>query len=167
MANALTKLKQGKVFQNKQYSETLKANGAISLWNVVILIAPATGEELPRVGTTTSAGSRLAYGIVVGPQRNSGLAADAAGDVVEVQPFSSGGLCKYIAEGTVAAFDPLETSATAGALQTQTAIDHAVAYAEGDADTMEKKSTVAVAIAIKAQTDGEVGLCHFARGVSK
>lgn len=137
------------------------------MYDAVILITPGTGEDIPRVGTTTTIGNRLAFGIVVGSQRNSGKAADAAGESVEVHPFGTGFPEKYLVEGTVAQFDPFETSATAGGLQTQTAVGHAGTYAAADADTMEKKSATAVAIAAKAQTDGEKGVCVMVRGVTK
>ena len=167
MANEATKIKNGPYVATAK-TVTMIANGEIPMYGAVILIAAGSGEEEPRVGTTTTAGSRLAYGIVVGPQLNSGKAADAAGDRVQVHPFGDGLPEKFIAEGTVAAFDPLETSATAGALQTQTAVAHAATYGNGTtSDTQEKKSAAACAVSAKARSDGETGVCLMTRGIVK
>lgn len=166
MADAASKQKVGPLIRGHQ-TITMKANGAINLYDAVILITPGTGEDIPRVGTTTTAANRLAFGIVVGPQRNSGKAADAAGEVVEVHPFGTGFPEKYLVSGTVAQFDPLETSTTAGGLQAQTAVGHAGAYAAADADAMEKKSAAAVAVAAKAQVTTEKGVCTMTRGIVK
>jgi hypothetical protein len=87
------------------------AAGAIDLWAPVILVAPGTGEDLARVNTVASANSVLCYGIVVGPIRASGKAADAAGDKVNVCVF---GPCKVKVNGALAVGALIATSATAG-----------------------------------------------------
>jgi len=60
------------------------AAGAIDLWSPVVLVAPGTGEDLARVNTTTTLNDTAVYGVVVGPVRASGKAADVAGDKVNV-----------------------------------------------------------------------------------
>ncbi len=59
------------------------AAGAIEMWAPVILAAAGTGEDLPRVDNVAGLTNKV-YGVVVGPLRASGKAADAAGDKVNV-----------------------------------------------------------------------------------
>jgi hypothetical protein len=87
------------------------AAGAIDLWAPVIIVAPGTGEDLARVATVAGANSVLCIGIVVGPIRASGKAADAAGDKVNVCVF---GRCKVKVAAALAVGAMFATSATAG-----------------------------------------------------
>jgi hypothetical protein len=87
------------------------AAGAIDLWSPVILVAKGTGEDLARVNTVASANSVAVFGVVVGPVRASGKAADAAGDKVLVCTF---GPCKVKVSAALAVAALIATSATAG-----------------------------------------------------
>ena len=87
------------------------AAGAIDLWAPVIIVAPGTGEDLARVNTTTTANNILCIGIVVGPIKASGKAADAAGDKVNVCVF---GRCKVKVAAALAVGALIATSTTAG-----------------------------------------------------
>jgi len=91
--------------------EPFIAAGAIDLWSPVIWVAPGTGEDLARVQATTTANSTAVAGIVVGPIRASGKAADAAGDKVNVVVF---GPCKVKVAAALAVAALIATSATAG-----------------------------------------------------
>lgn len=87
------------------------AAGPIDLWSPVILVTPGAGEDLARVQTTTSANNVLCYGVVVGPIRSSGKAADAAGDKVNVCVF---GPCKVKVNAALAVGAMIATTTTAG-----------------------------------------------------
>ena len=87
------------------------AAGAIDLWSPVIIVAPGTGEDLARVQATTTANSTAVYGVVVGPIRASGKAADAAGDKVNVVTF---GPSKVKVAAALAVGALIATSTTAG-----------------------------------------------------
>jgi len=87
------------------------AAGAIDLWAPVIIVAPGTGEDLARVNTVAGANSVLCIGIVVGPIRASGKAADAAGDKVNVCVF---GRCKVKVAAALSVGAMIATSATVG-----------------------------------------------------
>jgi len=91
--------------------EDAVAAGAIDLWSPVILVAKGTGEDLARVQATTTANSTAVFGVVVGPIRASGKAADAAGDKVNVCVF---GPCKVKVAAALAVAALIATSATAG-----------------------------------------------------
>jgi hypothetical protein len=87
------------------------AAGAIDLWSPVILVTPGTGEDLARVSTTTTANNVLCFGIVVGPVKASGKAADAAGDKVNV---CISGRCKVKVNAALAVGAMIATTTTAG-----------------------------------------------------
>jgi len=87
------------------------AAGVIDLWAPVILVAKGTGEDLARVNTVAGANSTAVYGVVVGPIRASGKAADAAGDKVNV---CRSGRCKVKVAAALAVAALIATSATAG-----------------------------------------------------
>jgi hypothetical protein len=87
------------------------AAGAIDLWSPVIIVAKGTGEDIARVNTTATANNILCFGVVVGPVRASGKAADAAGDKVLVCTF---GPCKVKVNGALAVGALVATSTTAG-----------------------------------------------------
>jgi len=87
------------------------AAGAIDLWAPVIVVAPGSGEDLARVNTTASANSTAVVGVVVGPIKASGKAADAAGDKVNVCVF---GRCKVKVAAALAVGALIATSTTAG-----------------------------------------------------
>ena len=106
----LPKIFEGPVGPEAQVIDCIAA-GPIDLWAPVIIVAKGTGEDLARVNITTTANSVLCYGIVVGPIRASGKAADAAGDKVNVCAF---GRCKVKVNATMAVGAMFATSATAG-----------------------------------------------------
>ena len=87
------------------------AAGAIDLWAPVVIVAKGTGEDLARVNTVAGANSTAVIGVVVGPVRASGKAADAAGDKVNVCVF---GPCKVKVAAALAVAALIATSATAG-----------------------------------------------------
>jgi len=87
------------------------AAGALDLWSPVILVAKGAGEDSARVNSTTTANSTAVYGVIVGPVRASGKAADAAGDKVNVCVF---GPCKVKVAAALAVGALIATSATAG-----------------------------------------------------
>jgi hypothetical protein len=106
----LPKIFEGPVGPESQVVDKIAA-GAIDLWSPVILVAPGTGEDLARVNTTTTANNVLCYGVVVGPIRASGKAADAAGDKVNVCVF---GRCKVKVNAALAVGAMIATTTTAG-----------------------------------------------------
>ncbi len=87
------------------------AAGAVDMWSPVIAVAPGAGEDLARVQATASANSTAVYGVVVGPLKASGKAADAAGDKVLVCVF---GPCKVKVNAALSVAALIATSATAG-----------------------------------------------------
>jgi hypothetical protein len=87
------------------------AGGAIDLWSPVIIVAPGAGEDLARVATVAGANSVLCVGVIVGPIRASGKAADAAGDKVNLCVF---GRCKVKVAAALTVGAMFATSATAG-----------------------------------------------------
>ena len=106
----LPKIFEGPVGPESQVVDKIAA-GAIDLWSPVILVAPGTGEDLARVQATATANSTAVYGVVVGPIRASGKAADAAGDKVNVCIF---GRCKVKVNAALAVGAMIATSTTAG-----------------------------------------------------
>ena len=87
------------------------AAGAIDLWSPVIIVAPGTGEDLARVATVAGANSVLCVGVIVGPIKASGKAADVAGDKVNLCTF---GRCKVKVAAALTVGAMFATSATAG-----------------------------------------------------
>ena len=152
MAEVLSNVAKGPVHAGPGDVIRMIASGAVALWDPVILTAAGTGETYPRVGTTTAAGNRLFFGIVVDLLNKDTI---AAGDVVLVQKRN---IAKVrVVSTAVVLGDPLETSATAGKAQEQTAIAHAGTYTAADADAMEKKSVACFGQALSAATvDGDI-----------
>jgi hypothetical protein len=74
------------------------AAGAIEMWAPVILSAPGTGEDIARVDNVAGITNKV-FGVVVGPLKASGKAADAAGDKVDVVTY---GPCKIRVDGNAA-----------------------------------------------------------------
>jgi hypothetical protein len=68
------------------------------MWAPVILAAPGTGEDLARVDNVAGITNKV-FGVVVGPLKASGKAADAAGDKVDVVTY---GPCKIKVDGNAA-----------------------------------------------------------------
>lgn len=83
---------------------SFKANGVIKMWSPVIIVAPAAGEKLPRVGTTTIADDPLVIGIAAGGSGDvaNGNAADDDTDIVDVIPISSAAITKVRISGAFA-----------------------------------------------------------------
>ncbi len=103
---------------------SLTADEKVDLWSPVIMVAEtAITNGLPRVEPINTINSPGVVGVAVGGtgKIEDGVAADAAGKVVQVQIF---GLCKVTVQGAVANIaigDNLITSATDGAAQQVTA----------------------------------------------
>jgi hypothetical protein len=111
MAEDKSKTLEGPV-DSTSYRVECKANGAIPQWSPVVLVAPGTGEELPRVGTTTSAGDTAHFGIKDAPNKTL-----AAGDIcwVVVRGITK---CKFAGAASRGAL--FQTSASAGKAQSLT-----------------------------------------------
>jgi len=123
-----------------------KANGAIAQWAPVILIAPAAGETYPRVGTTTTVGDPLVYGIKDSPNKTL-----VAGNFCRVVTH---GITKMVFAGAAALGDPLEASATAGRGQV------AAKAVIGDLDDIFAK-----AISATPAAAADIGLVYVGKGV--
>lgn len=104
------------------------ADGPVSMWAPVILVAPGAGETLPRVDETTTQNDPLIIGIAAGGSGDvagTGFAADAAGDVVDVIPICSAAITKCVVDGAanaIAVGTQLITDATAGQAEAHTPI---------------------------------------------
>lgn len=104
------------------------ADGPISMWAPVILVAPAAGEVLPRVDEVASQNSPAIIGIAAGGSGDvagTGFAADVAGDVVDVIPICSAAITKCVVDGAanaIAVGDQLITDGTAGQAEMHTPI---------------------------------------------
>ncbi len=99
---------------------SFKANGAIKMWAPVVLVAPAAGESLPRIATTTNQNDPTIIGIAAGGSADvagTGDAATVAGDIVDVIPIQSGAITKCVVDGAannITIGMQLITDATAG-----------------------------------------------------
>ncbi len=104
------------------------AAAAIDLWSPVILAAPGTGEDEARVDNVAGITNKV-YGVVCGPLRASGKAADAAGDKVDV---CISGRCKLRVDGNAAniAVNDLLISHASGYAQKQASTGYVFAMAE-------------------------------------
>lgn len=119
------KLKEGTAKFPERGLLSFIADGVIPNFSVVVLVAPPSGETLPRVATTTTPNDPTVVGIVVGGSGNvaAGNAADAAGDAVDVVPIGTGAITKCLVDGAADAItvgEFLVTDATAGQGQTPT-----------------------------------------------
>ncbi len=81
----LPKIVEGPIDTNAVVEGRIAA-GALDLWAPVILSAPGTGEDLARVDNVAGITSKV-HGVICGPLKPSGKAADAAGDKVNVVTF--------------------------------------------------------------------------------
>lgn len=127
------------------------AAGAIDLWSPVILTAAGTGEDLPRVNTTTTAKDPLTYGVVVGPKLASGRAADAAGDKVNIVRR---GRAKVKVNGkttNIAIGDGLHTTTTAG-IAVKAAFDVTATVNQVNVNKAIRDAIAVFAVALKAST---------------
>lgn len=96
MTESDANLKVGAYFPKAALVLPMVAAGAINMWAPVVLVAAGTGETLPRVNTSATTPHKFVIGVTCGPVRESGKAADAAGDLVDVCVF---GLCKCVVNG--------------------------------------------------------------------
>ncbi len=94
----MSKIVEGPIDTAAEVVEMVAA-GPIALWSPVILAAPGTDEDMPRVDTVNAITGKV-HGVVVGPLLPSGMAADAAGDKVNV---CIKGWCKVRVDGVAAA----------------------------------------------------------------
>jgi len=138
-------------------------SGDIPQWAPVVLVAPGSGEDLPRVGTTTTAGDKNVYGVKVAPKKTL-----VAGDIAQICVF---GRCKVKVDGaasTIARGTALQTHAEAGVAEGQAALDAPTGGATQYYDaTIESalqaefdKIRAAFAIALEsASADGDIIAC--------
>ena len=133
--------------------EEFKATAAIEMWSPAVLAVAGTNEEMARVTGSSSAGQETVIGIIVGPKRASGKAADAAGDSVQVCVF---GICKLKVLGNsvnIALGDILRTSATAAKADKLVPYDAPATVNEANLQTeWDLKANKAFAKALKAST---------------
>ena len=93
------------------------ADGPIAMWAPVVIVAPAAGETLPRVDTTTSSNDVNVIGIAAGGSGDvagTGNAADAAGDVVDVIPIHSAAITKVVVNAVLSLGALVGTTTVAG-----------------------------------------------------
>ena len=103
------------------------ADESITIGSPVIIVAPATGELLPRVEPTDSQGSYI-YGICVGGDANGiyGGASEVAGLAGDSVKVCVNGRCKARVDGVIGAIaigDPLTASGTDGVAEISVASD--------------------------------------------
>lgn len=122
------KLKEGLAKYPERGILSFVANTVIPMWSPVILVAPAAGETLPRVATTTTTNDQAVVGVVVGGQGDvtgTGNAATAAGQVVDVALIGSGAMTKVVVDGNadnIAIGELLITDATAGQAESENSV---------------------------------------------
>lgn len=131
-----TKLKELTLKHPEKGILSFIADGLIKMWAPVVLVAPGSGETLPRVATTTTLNDPAIVGIATGGSADvagTGDAATAAGDVVDVAIIGTGAITKCVVDGAVTAIavgDLLVTKASAGVAQEKAVLP--VTYAAGD-----------------------------------
>jgi len=164
MSESLTHIVEGAIGKEGVLIDCV-AGGAIDLWAPVILAAAGTGEDLPRVTTTTTANDPKVFGVAVS-KKDSGKAADAAGEIIKVCIW---GRTKVKVDGTVniAIGDCLVTTTTAGKAGKgdYTSADNTV----GNINAAILALAAVFAVALKASTaDGDIIPCFVkgARGTS-
>lgn len=124
-------------------------NGAVPQWAPVILVAPGSGEELPRVGTTTAVGREDIFGVKVGPVKTL-----VAGDVARICIHGRAKLA--VTATAVARGDQLRTSATAGQAERFAHTAWAAAYLAANAEAITDELASAFAKALTA-SEGVAG----------
>ena len=97
------------------------ADESITIGSPVIIVAPATGELLPRVEPTASQGAYI-YGICVGGDQNGtyGGTSEVAGLAGEAVKVCVNGRCKARVDGVIRAIaigGPLTSSGTDGVVE--------------------------------------------------
>lgn len=103
------------------------ADEQITIGSPVIIVAPATGELLPRVEPTDSQGVYI-YGICVGGDANGtyGGTSEIAGEAGDAVKVCVQGRCKARVDGVISAIaigDPLTSSSTDGVAELSVAAD--------------------------------------------
>lgn len=131
--------------------ETCIANGAIAQWSPVVIVAPAAGETLPRVGTTTVAEDRNRYGVKVGPNKTV-----AAGDPVQI---CKKGRAKMKMNGAITRNDSLATSITAGQAKKLAHTAWPGVYAAATSETIQDENAAVLAKALTSTpaVAGDIG----------
>lgn len=152
MSESYSHIKSGAITSGSIIEE-FKATASIALWAPVVLAAAGTNEEMARVTASSSAGQETVIGVCVGPKRASGLAADAAGDSVQVVVF---GIAKLTVLGNtvnIALGDLLRTSATAAKADKLVPYDAPATVNEANLQAeWDLKANKAFAKALKAST---------------
>lgn len=123
-----SKLKEGIAKFPERGTLSFVANGVIPMWSPVVLVAPGSGETLPRVATTTTTNDQAVIGVAVGGNADvagTGNAAAAAGDVVDVAIIGTGSMTKVKVDGAadnIAIGELLITDATAGQAESENSV---------------------------------------------
>lgn len=148
MAETFAEILEGPIDADAEIVECV-ANGDIPQWSPVVIVAPGTGEKLPRVGTTTTASDPKKYGNKVWPNRTL-----VAGDICWIQLSKR---TKVKINAAVSRGDMLGTSTTAGKYAKITALDAPAAYAEADLQTELNKLAGAFVQALEdGAADGDI-----------
>ncbi|MBI2126053.1 MAG: hypothetical protein HYY67_01760 [Thaumarchaeota archaeon] len=113
------------------------ANGAIPQWSPVVIVAPATGETFPRVGTTTVAEDRAKAGMKIGPNKTL-----VAGDICLIRKK---GRAKCKVNGAVSRGDSLATSTSAGKAKKLAHTAWPGTYASATAETIQDENAAVLA----------------------
>lgn len=111
------------------------ADEQITIGSPVILVAPGTGEQLPRVEPTDVAITEVIYGVCVGGDANGtyGGSSEVAGEAGDSVKICVNGRCKVRVDGTgtaVAIGDPLSATTTDGVAVVAVATAHIFARAQ-------------------------------------
>lgn len=147
MAEVLSKITSGPIDHNAEVIEA-EANGAIPLWSPVILGA-AGRDDIPKVGTTTTAKDRKKCGVYVGPNKTV-----ADGDSCQVVKR---GRAKVKVDGAVSIGDSLVCSGTAGKATKLTHTTYAATYAASNAENVKDDIAGVLGMAESAATtDGDI-----------
>jgi len=158
LAEDFTEILEGPIDHEADVIEAT-ANGAIAQWSPAVIVAPGTGETLPRVGTTTTLSDVDVAGVKSGPNETL-----VAGDICFVVVR---GRIKVKVDAVTTRGQALGTSATAGKAAPIAVVDLPGTYLEATNQAEIKKILVAFA---KAETatgaaDGDIIACYVNRGI--
>lgn len=110
------------------------SDGVIPMWSVVKIVAPVNLGDLPKIVIASTLNDPLVIGIAVGgsgtpvlPNGDTGNAADAAEDIVDVAVLNSSVITKVVVDGSAIPFGSLvvasDTDGTAAIAGTVTPVN--------------------------------------------